>query len=246
MTTIVSAFISNVNKRSDRDIKKYYELGKYLLLSSTPKIIFVDEIMFQMIQNTDYNKENTNIIKIKKETSYLYNYLHLITKFALDTDNQNKDSLEYMFTMCNKTEFMRQAIELNTFTNDHFIWIDFGIKHIFKCSDNEFIEKINHLQSKKYDKIRIASIWNLDNLFNIYNIDLYKSIAWYFAGGVFGGHAKTLTQFADLMKEKCIEIITTKNTIMWEVNIWYLIYNENKELFDTYYGNHDNTIIDKF
>ena len=244
MTTIVSAFISNVNKRCDRDIKKYYELGKYLLLSSTPKIIFVDETMFQMIQNTDYNKENTNIIKIKKENVYLYDYLHLITKFELDTDNENKDSLEYMFAMCNKTEFMRQAIELNSFKSDQFIWVDFGIKHIFKCSDNEFIEKINCLHFiKKYDKIRIASIWNLDNL---YNINLYKNIAWYFAGGIFGGDINSLNQFANLMKEKCIEIITTKNTIMWEVNIWYLIYNENKELFDSYYGNHDNTIIDNY
>ena len=96
---------------------------------------------------------------------------------------------------------------------------------------------------KKYDKIRIASIWNLDNL---YNINLYKNIAWYFAGGIFGGDINSLNQFANLMKEKCIEIITTKNTIMWEVNIWYLIYNENKELFDSYYGNHDNTIIDNY
>jgi hypothetical protein len=44
--------------------------------------------------------------------------------------------------------------------------------------------------------------------------------------------------------EKCLEIIHTKNTIMWEVNIWYLIYSENKELFNPYTcNNHDDSVI---
>ena len=49
--------------------------------------------------------------------------------------------------------------------------------------------------------------------------------------------------YADLMKEKCIYIMTTKNTIMWEVNIWYLIYQENPDLFDLYDCEHDRTMI---
>ena len=48
------------------------------------------------------------------------------------------------------------------------------------------------------------------------------------------------------MKTKYIEIITTKNTIMWEVNIWYLIYKENNDLFDLYLSNHDDSIIDNY
>ena len=48
------------------------------------------------------------------------------------------------------------------------------------------------------------------------------------------------------MKNKCIEIITKNNTIMWEVNIWYLIYRENKDLFDSYVCDHNNTIIDNY
>jgi len=33
---------------------------------------------------------------------------------------------------------------------------------------------------------------------------------------------------------------------MWEVNIWYIIYNENKHLFDIYKCNHDNSIIENY
>ena len=37
-----------------------------------------------------------------------------------------------MFINCNKTEVIREAIELNYFNTEDFIWLDFGIRHVFK------------------------------------------------------------------------------------------------------------------
>jgi hypothetical protein len=31
-----------------------------------------------------------------------------------------------------------------------------------------------------------------------------------------------------------------KKTLMWEINIWKLIYKQHKSLFDTYYANYNN------
>ena len=243
MSTIVSAFISNVNSRIDRDIIKYYEHGKILFKSTTPKIIFIDKNMSSLIKETDYNKDNTIFIEIKKDNCYLYQYLDLLNNFNLNTDNPNKDTLEFIFTMCNKTEWIKEAIQLNHFKTDNFIWIDFGIKHVLKCHDDQIINKLNNLSNKVYSKIRIGTIWNLNNT---YNIDIYRDISWYFAGGVFGGNSQTLIHFANSMKEYCIYIIKTKNTIMWEVNIWYLIYLNNRDSFDTYSCDHNNSIIDNY
>jgi hypothetical protein len=242
MSTIVSAFISNVNERYTDTITRYYNFGKLLLKSITPKIIYVDEPMFDLIGD-DYDKSNTLIIKINKTDIYLYNYISNLTNFDVNSTNHSKDTKEFMFTMCNKTEWIKEAILLNYFKTQDFIWVDFGIRHVFISSDEEFIEKINNLRYKTYTGIRIGSIWNL----NIkYNIDIYEDIAWYFAGGVFGGNANVLLHFSDLMKEKCIDIMTKKNHIMWEVNIWYLIYIENKDLFDVYNCDHNNIIIDNY
>jgi len=244
MTTIVSAFISNVNLRKDRDITTYYSLGKCLLQSTTPKIIFLDETMYNLIvKNTEYNKDNTCLIKYNKENIYLYEFIHQLTYFSLDTDNPCKDTIEYMFAMCNKTEFMTEAITADPFQSKNFIWVDFGIRHVFTCSDTMFIEKLNHLHTKQYNKVRIASIWDLKQ---IYRTDLMKQISWYFAGGVFGGDHRSLLEFADLMKIKCIQIMNTYHTIVWEVNIWYMIYRENPELFEPYKCNHTNTIIENY
>jgi hypothetical protein len=242
MTTIVSAFVSNINSKKEMDIFKYYQNGKLLLKSSVPKIIFLDETMLNLV-GEDYDKSNTFIIKINKEDIYLNSYRDLLNNFHLKTDNSDKDTLEYIFTICNKTEWTKTAILLNNFNTDNFIWIDFGIRHVFKCSDEEFIEKVNNLYDKIYLNVRIAKIWNIDV---DYGIDIYKNIAWYFAGGVFGGNKNQVILFAENMKNKCIEIITKKNTLVWEVNIWYLVYLENKELFDTYYCDHNNSIIDNY
>jgi hypothetical protein len=243
MTTIVSAFISDINKREDININMYYSLGKLILKLSTPKIIFLDENMHNLIKDEDYDKDNTLIIKYNKSEYYLYNYINNLQNFKLNTDNHSKDTLEYMFTMCNKTEWIRKAIEIDIFNSDNFIWLDFGIKQVCNCSDDEFIQKLKNMQYKQYDNVRIGHIWDLSLH---YNIDILRQISWYFAGGVFGGNKKSLLKFAYLMKEKCIEIVNKYNTIMWEVNIWYILYLETPDLFETYLCNHDNSIIDNY
>lgn len=243
MNTIVSAFVSNVNNRYIDTITQYYELGKPLLMSSVPKIIFVDKIMFDLIGD-NYDKTNTFIVEIDKHDSYLYKFQHLIDKFQLNSTNYSKDTIEFMFTMCNKTEWIRKAIEINKFNTDHFIWIDFGIRHIFKEFNNDiFTKKINKLQFKTYDNLRIGGIWDVKCN---YGIDIYKDVAWYFAGGVFGGNIKSLIKFSDLMMTKCIKTIKEHNTIMWEVNIWYLIYLEDNLMFNIYKCDHNFSIIDLY
>ena len=243
MNTIVSAFISNVNGKYKDPLERYYNFGKLLLKSNTPKIVFVDDAMVQLI-GTNYDKTNTLLVNIDNKQSYLYDYMGYVNKFNINSTDHSKDTIDFMFTMCNKTEWMRQAIILNYFNTEHFIWVDFGIRHVFHCSDDSFVEKINNLKFKVYKSIRIGGIWNIKY---VYNIDIYKDISWYFAGGIFGGHKDTLIQFADVMKVKCIEIMTTKNTIMWEVNIWYLIYKETETLsFDIYHCDHNDTIIEHY
>lgn len=241
MTTIVSAFISNVNTRDDMNLDKYYNYGKVLLQVQIPKVIFVDIDMYNKIKELE--NEFTKIILVDKNNYYLYEYIDQITDFKANNGNSKKDTLEYMVTMCHKTEWMKEAIDGNFFTTNNFIWIDFGIRRIFTCDDLEFIKNIQNIQTKEYNKIRIGTIWDL----NIKcRCDIYSNVYWYFAGGVFGGHKDYLLIFADKMKEKCIQIIKEKQSLMWEVNIWYLIYLENHDLFEGYQCDHNESLITNY
>ena len=239
MTTIVSAFITNVNNNTK--FEDYYNNGKLLLQVQVPKIIFVDITMYNKIKELE--NELTKIILIDKNNYYLYNYIDQLTNFKANNNNLNKDTLEYMITICHKTEWMKEAMENNFYMTNNFIWIDFGIKHVFKGSDLEFIQSIQNIQTKEYNKIRIGTIWDLNI---VYQGDIYTNVFWYFAGGVFGGHKDYLLIFADKMKEKCLQIIKEKQSLMWEVNIWYLVYLENKELFEGYKCDHNDSLITNY
>jgi len=247
--TIVSAFVANANQRQDRSISDYIAYGKKLMAVPINKIIFFDKTVIEHLPNECFN-ENTLIIPTKKEDIYLNKYKEQITEFQLNTTCEEKDTLDYMFTMCNKTECIRSAILLNPFQSTQFVWVDFGINHVFKDRTNEeFTSIVLGLREKVFENVRIASIWNpyfYEMILNNFRSDVYKDIMWFFAGGVFGGDSKALIRFADLTKEQCIKVIEEKHTLMWEVNIWFKVFLENKELFSLYTSDHNPSILENY
>jgi len=235
--TIVSAFVSDVN--SNRNVDKYIDYGKKLLQIDVSKIIFIEKDIYNnYLSNQDFN--NTHFIFFEKKDNYLYNFINDITNYSIGTDNPDKDTLDYLFVQCHKTEWIKLAIDNNYYNSEQFIWLDFGIYHIFNNDIDLFTKSIYSLLNKKYDLIRIATIWNPDL---IYNTNIHQNICWYFAGGVFGGGKNSLVKFADIMKNICISYIQEHKNFIWEVNLWYLIYKNNKELFDIYTANHNPSII---
>lgn len=278
---IISAFISNINN-NNRAISKYIEYGKILMginYDNLYKVIFIEKTIY----NEYFNTENINLntyyfiydtkqyeyfiknkiifVFFEKINNYLYDYINTITNFNINTDNHSKDTLEYIFVQCHKTEWVKIAIHLIAhiktiniiyFNNiiQHFMWIDFFIYHVI--NDNILFNKLfKQLYNGYYNddinktnSVRIGSCIHPNN--TTYQPDIYKNIAWYFAGGVFGGNSDSLLLFADLMKKKCINIIQEKNNLMWEVNIWYLLYSTNPELFNLYECNHNSSIIENY
>ena len=263
---IVSSFLSNVN--NNRSTDTYIEYGKKILYEPHVHVIlFIEKnIFYQNLPEFDSKIINTCIlfgkeyeyilhhkkifIFIEKEDNYLYEYHQLITNFNVNTDNPNKDTLDYMFCMCYKTECMKMAIHFikqHNFFEDkiEYIWLDFGIYHIVK-NDKLFIEEINNMVNRPLNhinKIKIAAFPNnIDNYF-----DLTKNVCWFFLGGIFGGFEEELLLFSELMRETSIQFINNHKSFIWEVNLWYIIYLQNKELFDCYYcNNHDIQMIQNY
>lgn len=231
MTTIVSGFIYLENNKN-RSLEKYIEYGFKLLKLDQNKIIFIDEKVFEYFEN--FQNENTILIKIKFEDLYLYKYKNLLKDWSVNTENGSKDTLDYMIIQCNKTEWVKQAIELNKFSSEQYLWLDFGIYNMIKEMPNKFIN---------YNKVRISKIWDLNKE---YNKDIFKDVNWYFAGTVFGGDKDKLILFAELVKNKCEHLIKNNKHLMWEVNIWYLVWKENKDIFDPYFSDHNQSVINNY
>lgn len=245
-TTIVSAFIENVFNNKDKDVNFYLERGKKLIELPYKKIIFLEKNIIEYFK--EYKNDNTLFVEYSKdELTSIYD----IPKDIIlpQHRNKDKDTLLYLLVQNNKSEWVRKAIELNFYDTPNYMWIDFGITHVLEKFTDKFEQIVGNCITKKYDKIRIGAINNL-NLNSIYGLNLesddkYNYPLWFFAGGVFGGDKDHLLLFTDLCKNKLKQIINIKK-ITWEVNVWYLVYLENKELFDPYYCNHDVRILNNY
>ena len=107
-----------------------------------------------------------------------------------------------------------------------------------KDDDILFETTIKTMYEKSYQSVRIAGGFGNLN----YSININK-INWFFLGGIFGGHKDSLLKFVTIMKELCIDLITSKNTITWEVVLWSIIFQNNPELFDRYIADHNVTML---
>jgi hypothetical protein len=139
--TIVSAFMANITAakylETNENNRKYDEHFIPLLRANVNKVIFIDTTVIDKYKS--YENHNTKIVSFVKESGYLYGHIDNLANFCLNTNNPEKDTVEFMFTMCNKTEWVREATTLNYFNTNRFMWVDFGIRHIFRCNDEEFI-----------------------------------------------------------------------------------------------------------
>ena len=241
--TVVSAFITGINYREDRNYDRYFSLAKQLLKIPINKIIFLDKSLMSYFK--EYVNEYTTLVSFNKNENYLYEYIDKLDNFELNTENPSKDTKEYMFTMAYKTEFIRKAIQLNNYKTNQFMWMDIGIKHMMDhLTQEEFSEKIMRLKYLEYpDHVRIPAIWNPDHDFQI---DIYKDICWCFAGSLFGGDKVKLIEFANLTQNECLRIVKEKKSLMWEINVWKLVYNIDRWRFLFYTCTHDTSIVDLY
>ena len=245
--TFVSGFISI--KKSDSEIKrrsdeKYMNLGKIIVNTKVPKVIFLDKNTKEKYFK-DYIDELTIFIDFELEDMYLYKYRNQLPNFdQLITDNKEKDSIDHLMIFNQKMDWMKKAIDCNHYKTNQFIWIDFGINHVI---DNKSLLQSHLLKmnNKIYDNIRIPFILDFDKV--IFETIDY-SVDWEFAGGIFGGNKDKLLKFCDMSMNQCVKIIKKYGILLWEVNIWTsLLHNkEFKSLLDTYKSNHNYTMLTKY
>lgn len=294
---IVSGFISNVNRRHDRDITKYLKFGLELMAVEIPMTIFIEKEVFEKhilpvialrCSSSCPEREHTFIYRvcggvmdgIQQKYSYirigritfvffricdlfLWSYRKMAGRFQLNTGNPTKDTLEYMMVQCQKSEWMAIASQLNQNIKGigtsigtslretvEYIWIDFGAFHMFHGKIDVFQLELYKLRARvnrrisqsavPSNKLTFARCWDPNH---VYYGDIYKDVNWLFAGSVFGGSAIAITQFSLRVREKCLQVLRERNTLMWEINIWVLIYRECPGLFSLYPSDHSEILL---
>ena len=243
MATIVTAFVTHINNIEFRSAEKYIELGKKLLSQPIPTVCFLEKHIYEdYFSGKEFLFPDTKFIMFERSDNYLMEHESQMTEFRVESDNPSKDTIGYMFTQCHKTEWVRMAIEANPFRTTDFIWVDFGIFHMIREDEMAFALYLENMSRKKYSAVRIASCVDP----NLDCADIFHRISWVFAGSVFGGPADKLAEFAARMKAFCLETISTRRHLMWEINVWYLLHKQWPGMFEPYKANHDISILDQY
>lgn len=242
MSTIVTAFLTKINQIDYRNVETYLEYGKKLLRINVPCVCFVEREIYEThFLSSLATYPQTYFFLFEKTDNYLYQYIDQVSQYDLHSDNPNKDTIDYMFLQCHKTEFLKQVASIDPFHTSNFTWIDFGIYHMIQNEDT-LVQGITHVSQSVYPNVRIASCVDPNQPCVT---DIYRFVVWYFAGSIIGGHKDSLISYANAMRDKCIAIIQEKHHIMWEINIWYLLYQDPQfqHLFNCYVANHDPSIL---
>jgi hypothetical protein len=312
---IVSGFISNVNRRSDRDITKYIKYGLELMAVEISMTVFIEREVFEthilpvlVSRGLSYGREDQFAYRVDggvmDGTQQIFTYMRIghITfvffrvcdlflwlhrkmahRFALNTGNPGKDTLEYMMVQCQKSEWMviaSQLLQRNLFSlrrpdgsspenlltppasrpelfadssvqdRSEYVWIDFGAFHMFQGKIDVFQLELYKMRARVnrrilqsgliVNRLMFARCWDPNHA---YYGDIYKDVNWLFAGSVFGGGALVINKFALRVREKCFQVLRERNTLMWEINIWVLIYRECPELFSLYPSDHSEILF---
>ena len=265
-TILVSAFITGTNARVDRSIDKYIELGRPLLETTVPKIVFLSTDVFvgteTQTQTWLYNGNKHNWTVNRETNTYciefnmrdMYYHGADMSNFEVNTGRPDKDTAEYMMVQNYKPEWMRMAVlfsQMQMQTHVQYMWVDFGIRHMFQ-DDAHLARTLNTCLSNVEQRFRAAWITGhpMDAVHfaschpeKVECLDVYRDIQWVFAGSVFGGMRGPILRLAELAKAECERIIRERKGLMWEVNVWILLKEKYPLLFSQYYCAHDPSIL---
>ena len=239
--TLVSAFISNGNRH--RSTEEYITLGMELMKLPIPKVIFMEPHMIDKLAGS-YDETYTRLQSTNRtELSLSQDETKQDLIMPSNLKNPNKDTLVYYRIINTKTHWVRRATKINPFDSTQFVWVDFGILHVFKGDIKRFQKSFRHIPNRVFPGVvRIAGIWDAAQP-HFANGDFVNKPLWFFAGGVFGGDKEALLKFDKLCQgllEQQLPVVT------WEVNIWYQAYLTNPKLFNIYQSNHDPSILEHY
>ena len=207
---------------------------QFLLNTNLKLIIYVDEFFHDKFKSLQISDTITVILKPIHE---LIIYNKIMSKNLQLPPNRNidKDTIEYMALINSKIEFVNYALKL--IDTPYIAWIDAGIAKVF----NDKIKSFNNLEKLNIVYLDTILQPGCDNVKLTFD-DLAKGVSWVFLGGFF------ICPFdkVKLFYEKSLYHVNKfmdENKIVWEVNIWVDIYNENPSFFTKYYGDHNDDMV---
>lgn len=231
MVSYVTAFLLQERDRGNQaKIDSYLNRFKALSSLQINIIVFLDE------QLDIEPQPNLHIIKTSlSDTQIWKEYAACQEEPVLpQIRSVEKDNADYMMIQNAKNEFIYLASKLDPFGSQHFVWIDFGILYVLKNPATSLV-RLETLDAGSLPKGNLFAHINAGS-----HDQLFQRICWRFAGGCFIMNKENAERMYNAYLTAIREV---KPALTWEVNIWAWLERQGRFDFDTYYGNHDDSML---
>jgi glycosyl transferase, family 25 len=221
MATIVSCYYKLKSKHSLDSYKIW--INNFLSNITCNIIIFTSADLLDYFNSFN----NIYIYIIIKEIEDLEIYKEYIDIWdnQWEIDPQKNDRTKYNYIIWNsKLKFLKDAIKVNPFNTDKFIWNDIGVIRNTKFYNIlKYYPDHNQIST---DKIDIVLINNFTKNKKFFQNEIH------FSGAIFGSDINTLLKYHDLYYNKFDEYLQNGKFIGCDQQIISSIYFENIKLFN--------------
>jgi hypothetical protein len=226
-TTVVTCYYNFASKHSHQ---KYDEwITNFLTNVSCQLVIFTSPDLVEYLENKRLNfLEKTKIIPINLSNLKLYNlYIDLWDyQYMLDKQKDTGRTKECYILWNSKIWFLKEAIRLNPFLSDKFIWTDIGC-----LRTNDSLTQFISNNYPIYDKISDSQI----DIVLLEPINTEQKVfidEVHFSGAMFGGHKDNILLLYDLFYTRLDEHIKQNIFVGCDQQTITSIYNDNRALFN--------------
>lgn len=184
-------------------------------------------------------------IELHEKTRFIfkdYDELHLYDQFAIFEENHHKNPVInldvqkftplYKFLVNQKTNFVKEVVEMNPFQTTSFAWMDLRLHTVYDASVEETTEVINDIEPNRVKLMFMSDlpIWHIQGRHDFYSWTRGKV-----AAGFFAGRREPLLRFAKLCEDEFMEAIREHMSPSDEM-IYSFVTAHNLNLFDPYIG----------
>lgn len=235
----------SIQQEDEDGIKQFkWRLQKFrqLLQSGIQIVLFTDNVspFEELLQEYGDTFRIGQVLSLN-ETNLYRDFNDQILRLP-DFLNAEKDTVEFLWVMMLKTEFLERAIYLDVFHTQSsvYAWLDFSISYIFKSPEGtlSFLKTLGHSQLE-LDTVYIPGCWGAKQTGGF-----AQHILWRFCGGVLLGNTDNLLEMNRLVNHHMPEfLLENGGTLTWEVNYW--AWMEYKGYFHPtwYYADHDDWML---
>lgn len=243
MTTFVTSIVHLYEKEPYEHKNIEWRISHFKKIAETgiPIVVYYDNTTFSVFEQLFPLFRNIHFFFFDYKKTSIYKECIRDDLELPICKNEKKDTKEYMGLMNTKIEFVRDAIKKNVWKTDHFAWFDFSMAYLFH-TPTDSLEKIKNFQKIPEGKrfLCIPGCWNRPS-----NVQcLLNVIHWRFCGSFFIGDKETLLQFYDAYLSHFSRFLNDHKKIVWEVNVWAWLENENLINPTWYNADHNDRIID--